>query len=266
MTYSPTPSGDPTLEMAQGNVSSYIPFTESSLVTDIPKDTPFDVWNGSNEPDNQYTFVVPTLPQIHEVVSTDVNDSEFGTGARTIVLFGIETWDGPEVLEIVTLDGTSVVETTRTWVAINFCSVITFGSGMVNLGKVTVTAKDDSTITTQISPSEGRAHIAAIGISSVQDGYLPSYWASIGKSMGVPVDAVVSLVLNPFPNEQNLIYRRLDTFMIFTNGTSYGNYQYNPYRKVRGPCHVKITGVTNQAGAKISAGFGAFLTPSSSSS
>lgn len=73
-----------------------------------------------------------------EVLSDNVNDAAAGTGARTILIEGVDTnWDYQT--ELVIMNGTTAVTTTRTdWLRINKGTVITAGATLLNEGTMVI--------------------------------------------------------------------------------------------------------------------------------
>lgn len=71
--------------------------------------------------------------------STDDDGSPVGTGARTIVIYGIDA-NRRSQTEVVTMDGTTPVITSTTWLGINRVAVASAGSTQSNVGNITVTA------------------------------------------------------------------------------------------------------------------------------
>lgn len=85
------------------------------------------------------TFSFPTAGETWEVLSASANDTNSaGTGARKVLISGLDT-DYVEQTEIVNLNGTSVVTTTRTdWFRVESGIVIDSGSGQTNEGEITI--------------------------------------------------------------------------------------------------------------------------------
>lgn len=98
-----------------------------------------------------------------EVVSGSANDTSAGTGARTIVVEGLDG-DYNEFTETVTLNGVSAVALTNTSaVAINNAYVATAGSGLTNAGAIDIRTVAGSTIKRQISTG------ATLGLGQAAD-------------------------------------------------------------------------------------------------
>lgn len=90
-----------------------------------------DVWPGGT----LYPFKT-TATQM-EVVATNAADTAAGTGARTIVLNGLNT-DYVEISEVVTMNGLTPVPTVNTFIAINSGAVLTSGSSFGSVGDIQI--------------------------------------------------------------------------------------------------------------------------------
>lgn len=88
------------------------------------------------------------------VASSSTADTSAGTGARTIRIVGIDA-NRDYQTEDVTMNGTSTVTTTKTWLGINRAEVLTAGSGLVNAGNITLTATTAGTVQAYIPASSG---------------------------------------------------------------------------------------------------------------
>lgn len=110
---------------------------------------PEDIW----EPGGLYPF--QSTAQILEVLSSDANDTAAGTGARTVLISGLNAnWE--LITELKTMNGITPVVTTQSFLRVNSIRVITAGAGESNLG----------TITLRVSP--GGATLAVIGFLGTQ--------------------------------------------------------------------------------------------------
>lgn len=69
------------------------------------------------------------------VSSTSTDDAAAGTGARTIVIQGLDANHSP-ISETVTLNGQTTVVTTKQYLHINYIYVATTGSGKANAGQI----------------------------------------------------------------------------------------------------------------------------------
>jgi hypothetical protein len=90
-------------------------------------------------------FTPMTTPRTLSVVSTSVLDTSGGTGANSLVVYGIDANRKSQIV-VVTLNGTTPVVTTETWLGVNRVALYLSGSGQVNAGAITLTATTDLTI------------------------------------------------------------------------------------------------------------------------
>jgi hypothetical protein len=107
-----------------------------------------------------YTY--PSSASTMTVSSDDANDTSAGTGARTVLISGLDT-NYLEIQETVTLNGTSGVTTTNEFLRINGIRVATAGSGETNAGSIfvgtgTVTAGKPANVFSEVYIGDGIAH------------------------------------------------------------------------------------------------------------
>lgn len=122
--------------------------------------------NGSLETIWSYggLYVYPTVATQMKVSSTSANDTSGGTGARTIVVSGLNaTYD--EVSETVVLNGQTAVLTTNTFIRVFRSFVVLAGSGATAAGTIyigtgTVTAGVPATVYAQIVLGENQTLMA----------------------------------------------------------------------------------------------------------
>jgi len=130
--------------------------------------------NGSLETIWSYggLYVYPTSAIQMKVSSTSANDRSDGTGARTIVVSGLNaTYD--EVSETIVLNGQTAVLTTNTFIRVFRSFVVTAGTGATAAGTIyigtgTVTAGVPATVYAQIVLNENQTLMA---IWTVPAGY-----------------------------------------------------------------------------------------------
>jgi len=101
----------------------------------------------------------PTTAGVTQLVSDSVNDTSAGTGARTVLVSGLDA-NYLEIGEIVTMNGTTPVTCANTYLRINLLTVQTAGSGQTNIGAITATINDGS-------PKTVSSIAAGYGISNV---------------------------------------------------------------------------------------------------
>lgn len=104
----------------------------------------------------------PASASIMTVSSDDANDTSAGTGARTVLIMGLDS-DYNEITETVTLNGTTGVNTTLEWFRINDMRVMTAGTGKTNAGSIfigtgSITAGKPANVYGEIYTGDGVAH------------------------------------------------------------------------------------------------------------
>ena len=109
-------------------------------------------------------YVYPTTAIHMKVSSTSANDAAAGSGARTIVVSGLDA-DYNEINEIVTLDGQTPVLTTGLFIRVFRSYVLTAGSsnsaeGTIYIGDGVVTAGVPATVYAEISLGENQTLMA----------------------------------------------------------------------------------------------------------
>lgn len=109
-------------------------------------------------------YVYPTVATVMKVSSTSADDAGTGTGARTVVVSGLDA-NYNEISETVTLTGQTAVLTTNTFIRVFRSFVNTAGSGgtaagTIYVGTGTVTAGVPATIYAVITLGENQTQMA----------------------------------------------------------------------------------------------------------
>jgi hypothetical protein len=122
------------------------------------------------------------------VSSTNINDTAAGTGARTIVIEGLDG-DYNEVTETVTLNGQTFVSTTASFLRINYMYVATAGSslsaaGDIYVGTGTVTAGVPATVYDIIKFNYNDTITGAYTVPAGHTAYLSQGLFSAGQASG----------------------------------------------------------------------------------
>jgi len=130
------------------------------------------------------TFSRMTAAATLSVVSTSVNDDSGGTGANSVVIYGVDAnWDTQ--IEVVTLDGTTPVITANTWLGVNRMAIYLAGTGEVNAGVISATATGGgSTLQAQIPIGEGSTQNAFFFVANNHQ-FLADYLKLNAEKTGV---------------------------------------------------------------------------------
>lgn len=114
--------------------------------------------------------------------SANTRSGYVGTGAHTIFVSGV-TDKGREENEIITLNGTTSVNSVRKYKYINDMYVVTCGSNGSNVGAITATAATDSTVTATMSAGDNRM-MQAIFMSDASSTVRNIYVSAINATSG----------------------------------------------------------------------------------
>jgi len=213
--------------------------------------TEHDVWS------NQGVFVPPTAARIHAIVSDDSNDSASGTGAQSIKVWGIV--DGVADSETVATDatdGTTPVNTTKSYTNIFRMRVIASGSNETNVGNITATAAaPDSTVTAHIAADEGNTLQAIYLVPTAQTLMLDSWYIGLQKGGGNA--GGVNARLRVKPSGESWTTR--DKLGADTDATSHFVREYAYPKEYAGGTWLKVSAVGSTTAMEVFAGFDGVL-------
>lgn len=121
------------LSIAEGKYSGISIVNKFGFNSDVDSATvPEDVWEGGGT----YTGWA-TAAELVQVFSASTSDTAAGVGARTLRIIGLDAnYDVQS--ETITLNGTTPVSSTQTFIRIHTASVLTAGTAEVNQGIITV--------------------------------------------------------------------------------------------------------------------------------
>lgn len=256
---------DLNLEISKGNVPSHAGVNKFGRAPSGVQTTMTDIWDRADATPTQQTWTAPTAARVHAIVSTDIDDSDTGganpqsTGSRTIRVWGLATWGTAESSEDITLDGTTAVNTSASYVIIHRMKVLTAGGSATNEGTLTATAATDGTVTAQINIGEGQTQMAIYGVPSTHTFYLTCYYVSINKAQGAVAAVNINLLVNEDANTDVDLFIVKHTQGVQSTGTGWIRQCYTPYFKIAGPAIIKISGTASAADVEASAGFDGIL-------
>jgi len=180
-TGSTTPSSaeiDFYLAVAKGDFTGYSNVSKFGYNPTVGSGNYESIWEGSNA----YPWM-SAADQL-EVLSSDTDDTSAGTGARTVELQGLDSsWN--VLTETVTMNGTSAVTTTGSFLRIFRARVVTAGSSGRNEGTITIRDQDTSTtralITNGATDGNGQTLMAVYTIPAGKTGYIININVSSAK-------------------------------------------------------------------------------------
>ena len=133
--------------------------------------------------DGSKLYPWPTAAETLNVVSTDADDTSAGTGARTVEIEGLNSsW--AVITETVSMNGTTNVTTTNSFLRVYRVRVVTAGSTGVNEGTITCTNTTSSNVIGQISLGSsgfGQSLMALYTVPAGKTAYLINFDFSSSK-------------------------------------------------------------------------------------
>lgn len=153
------------------------------------------------------TFTRIVTARTLSIVSTSANDTSAGTGARTIGITGVDAnWNEQTV--VVTLNGTTPVVTTETWLGVNRISVYSAGSGGTNAGVITATATTEATIQSEIPVGLGTTQTGFFFVPQNHQVLMDWLYVSLYKASGTPPNITVKMfVTSDVSNAKYEVFR-----------------------------------------------------------
>lgn len=186
------------------------------------------------------THSYPTSAGVVSVVSASTADDgdPGGTGARTVEIQGLDG-DYNELIETVTMNGTSAVTTTNSFIRIFRMRVVTAGTGNVNAGNIT--ASIGGTDIARILADKGQTLMAVYTVPAGKDAFLIKFQGTLSKNQ----EANFRLRIKEFGNGYNV----KGLFGTFSNSITY---QYPVPLKFTEKTDIEVqgkAGATSEMGA-----------------
>jgi len=143
------------------------------------------IWTGSA------TYAFPAAATVMKVSSGSANDAAAGTGARTVLITGLDT-NYAVISETVTLNGQTAVNTANSYLRINGMEVLTTGSGntsagVIYIGTGTVTTGVPANVYGIIPLAYNQSTQAVYTVPAGYTAYLSSYTFTSAYASATPV-------------------------------------------------------------------------------
>lgn len=168
------------LEVAKGNVEKHSLINKFGRNDDIDSGSGFeDIWAAGGV--RTYLTAAETM----DIVSDDADDISAGAGARTFYIEGLDS-NYDETSETITLNGTTPVTTSNSYLRVHRCIVKTAGSSMVNEGNITVdpTTSGSGARQALIAAGDGQTLIGHYTIPNNKTAYMVGAHAKVSSRAG----------------------------------------------------------------------------------
>ena len=183
------------LQVSQGQIAYHehiYKFGQNSVVGDSVE----TIWQQGG------LYSYPPSATTMTVSSSNTNDTSAGTGARTVLISGLDG-DYNEISETITLNGQTAVTTTNSFLRVNRAIVLTAGSGGANAGIIyvgtgTVTTGVPANVYTTINGDGTNQSLQAFWtVPANYDAYIYQTNVSTGNSSNTPAVLKTLLVARP---------------------------------------------------------------------
>lgn len=206
------------------------------------------IWDGSVA--GAVNWLAPTTARIHQIVSTDADDTAAGAGARTVRIYGLDA-DYLLQEETITLNGTTDVPTVNTYTMIYRMEVLTAGATDSNEGIITATADTDGTITARISVNFSQTLMVIYQIPADKTGYIVHYDASLHKQGGGTKLVDIFLMSKKFGGPLQI----RDSGSVASDGGIHLEHEFKPWEKLEPKETIQVMANPSADAQDISAGF-----------
>jgi hypothetical protein len=247
------------LAAARGLITGASTVNKFGEAPDGIQTTASDIWTRCNSTPTQQIWLAPTAARIHAITSSSANDTSAGTGARTIRVYGLQTWSSAETSEDVTMNGTSNVNTASSYVIIHRMKVLTCGSAGPNVGTITATAATDATVTAVIGAGDGQTEMAIYGVPSGYSFYMTRWGCSIARAAAAATSATFQLRVNENPDVQTTAFLRRNDRSVQSTGANEVQVYFDPPAKFAGPCIIKVQAIASANDTDGKSGFDGFV-------
>ena len=170
------------LEVARGNISGMTGVNKFGRNDDIDSASGYeDIWAGGG------TRVYLSSAETMDIVSDDANDdgSPASTGALTLRIEGLDS-SYDEISEDVTLNGTTAVTTSNSYLRVHRAYILTAGSSGTNEGTITIdpTTSGSGSRQGSIGPGDGQTLISHYTIPNGKTAFFVGGQLSIASQTG----------------------------------------------------------------------------------
>ena len=183
------------------------------------------------------------------IVSTDINDDgdPASTGAHTLVISGLDN-DWMPVQETITLNGTTNVLTTNSYIRVFRMVVTAAGTSLANEGTITATASSAGSVHALISPTDNQT--LKINFSTPANKYGLITYSEIGTAKGD--DCKIRFKVRPFGE----VFQTKRILSFYQNMSSFNG--FNPIL-IPPKADITITAESSASGVELSANIDYYL-------
>jgi len=239
------------VELARGNIAGQTGVSQYGN-NDTITTQEADIWDAGRDVVGDRIFDYPFLdsPEIIDFTSTSANDTLGGTGARTLLVEGLNA-GFEEVTEIITLGGLAIRSTTvpDSFVRINNVTVLTAGSSGFNEGKITAVSQSSGLRIAQKNIGTNKSFMAIYTVPVDHRGVIIRYYGSVNRKQASAID--IALMTRPSEG----VFSTAHMLGANSAGTSYFIHNFIIPIIVPPKTDIKLTGRVPSATVDVSGGF-----------
>ncbi len=225
-------------DIAEGNVPNHVALNKFGHNPTLAA-TLETIWS------NSILYVYLTTADQMEILSTDDEDGGAGTdtGALTMEIFGLDS-DYALISETITLNGTTIVTSTKSYLRIYRAIVRTAGSTGWNIGTITIRDQDGDATKATIEPFKNQTLMALFTIPAGKTGFITGWYGGTTLDKATEIE----LYIRPF-GEVFQVKRNLH---IVQNAFEE---KFDLPEMVSEKSDIEIRGIASAGGGDVSAGF-----------
>lgn len=129
-------------------------------------------------------YIYETSASAMYISSTDVNDTSTGTGARTVEVRGLDSTYKLQT-ETVTMNGTTAVTSTKSYISIYDLTVKSSGSNNKNHGVIEAKSTTSANTICQMAANSNRSNLGVFTVEAGKTALVTGYWGSALKDKEV---------------------------------------------------------------------------------
>ena len=147
------------------------------------------------------TFDILETADTLDVVSTSSEDASGGTGAKSVIIYGVDA-NGNHIIEVVTMNGLTPVTTTNSYFGVNRVAIYLNGTAASNVGIINITATTGGEQQAQMPAGQGTTQQCIFHVGSGKTFLADQLILNINKISGGG---------NPVVTVKGFVYARLTT-------------------------------------------------------
>jgi hypothetical protein len=235
------------IALVAGDYSGYADARVFGFNRDVDSASDEDLWSAGGN----YNWL--TSASIVEALSDDANDTSAGTGARTIQIWGLDA-NYDEQTEVISLNGTTAVDSANTYIRVFRAKVLTAGSGGTAAGTITVRVDGGGSTVAEIPEGYNRTEMAVYTVPDSKTAYLTHIWASCGDSS---TKAYIEVKLQV--REYGGVFCNEHTINLATDGTNAAVYNLPIPLEIGAKADICLTAKTSQDNTQVTGAFSMVL-------